>query len=711
MEADLLTILLLAPTPVLVVSWWAGRAGRGWAPSLRSAVWRMALLGCWLAAALALAARLAGWSLPFAVAPSALRLAVRWCAWPLMALWLAGMAVGLARLVGDALAVRRLLRTTSLLDDPEAWDFVARCGDRIGLPALPFVARSAEVPVPLLAGWRGARLVLPERFMPAAAEQHAALAHELAHVRRGDPWAQLLSRLTRVVWWWHPLVHVVGRELESSAEEACDDWAVAVTGERRALARMLVDLAAGASALALSLAGPRAGLARRVERLLEETEMPSVTMSWRTRCCAALSVAAVALLGAALGAWAATPEYLVQDAVGAKGVKVDTTTDVEDAYAWAIGQVCAEAAGVYHKALGLPEPETVNVKISRTETWFASVVTDRDSTVYASYNDDGRLGDRLRGRPRPVGILCQAVGELFNRHRVPGLGRYVAYLLAVPRISEALGDQAWPKPYDYRTIDGPATFHPRSVDQRFLAEHPDWAAASALYFAADALGNDWLGEQLRGLDGDGAEALAAIRKAAVAARPALNARFAAWDTATRDRREADGSLLLTSFETDEQCDRLPDRGSVQFATTEEWATHGERSAVVTYQQTGSFAYLRALDEDWLYHDFSGYRTLELDARNVGDKPVRLWVSTNDAPDWGHGWLYGWCDLKPGETKHYMLHLVKQEQVAGQTDTRRGTAVYFEGQSRLAETATLSLFVAPDDNLPATVWIDNLRLRP
>jgi hypothetical protein len=101
----------------------------------------------------------------------------------------------------------------------------------------------------------------------------------------------------------------------------------------------------------------------------------------------------------------------------------------------------------------------------------------------------------------------------------------------------------------------------------------------------------------------------------------------------------------------------------------------------------------------------------MDARNLSNQAVRVWLSTNDAPDWGHGWLYGWCDLKAGETRHYVLPLRKADQTAGQTDVKYPRAVYWEGQSRLNEISTLSLFVAPDQPRPVSVCVDNLRLRP
>ena len=52
------------------------------------------------------------------------------------------------------------------------------------------------------------------------------LAHELAHLRRRDPWVSRLELVAGAVWWWNPLYWLVRHRLHVEAELACDAWVV-----------------------------------------------------------------------------------------------------------------------------------------------------------------------------------------------------------------------------------------------------------------------------------------------------------------------------------------------------------------------------------------------------------------------------------------------------------------------------------------------------
>jgi len=66
--------------------------------------------------------------------------------------------------------------------------------------------------------------------------------HECAHVVRGDHLVGLLQRIARMLFWPHPLVHTMSRQLARAREEICDNVVLA-HGDRRRYAAALVDLA------------------------------------------------------------------------------------------------------------------------------------------------------------------------------------------------------------------------------------------------------------------------------------------------------------------------------------------------------------------------------------------------------------------------------------------------------------------------------------
>jgi hypothetical protein len=70
----------------------------------------------------------------------------------------------------------------------------------------------------------------------------AILAHELAHLRRGDHLVRWLEVVVTAAAWWNPLVWWARRELRECEEQCCDAWVVwALPAARRAYADALVD--------------------------------------------------------------------------------------------------------------------------------------------------------------------------------------------------------------------------------------------------------------------------------------------------------------------------------------------------------------------------------------------------------------------------------------------------------------------------------------
>lgn len=175
------------------------------------------------------------------------------------AVWTAGAAFLLARVAVGAVGVARLRRTARARGR-----LLARRG------RVPVIVTDA-VAVPATAGWLRPVVLLPA---PAAAwpaaERDAVVAHELAHVRRGDAWTLLAAAVVQALHWPNPLVWIAARQMRAASEEACDAAVVAAGTHPADYARLLVRLARGAAPLPPLLPGMASatGLSRRVEVLL-----------------------------------------------------------------------------------------------------------------------------------------------------------------------------------------------------------------------------------------------------------------------------------------------------------------------------------------------------------------------------------------------------------------------------------------------------------
>lgn len=200
-----------------------------------------------------------GWTV---TAPAGLSRVLLW-------IWLGGVAIGLARLLLDAIRLHRLRRRAT----PPSRTLLSVW--RTAVAAVPTGRKlrllvAEDVDVPLACGWRRPAVVFPaelERTMTAE-ELRQLLMHELAHLHRRDDWHQAAQHVGRVVCWWHPVVRWVVRRLEIECELACDD-VVAGRTSRRLYARTLVRMAGLALGQGLAPGASRGRLSERVERLLD----------------------------------------------------------------------------------------------------------------------------------------------------------------------------------------------------------------------------------------------------------------------------------------------------------------------------------------------------------------------------------------------------------------------------------------------------------
>ncbi|HEY1375306.1 MAG TPA: M56 family metallopeptidase [Gemmataceae bacterium] len=158
--------------------------------------------------------------------------------------WLAGTAGCLGLAVVRAVAFRRLLRHAD--PAPAAWQRTCdRLARRLGLRHRPGVWLVRGQVSPLLwAGFGRPRLVLPAGLAGQldGVRRAALLAHELAHLRRGDHLIRWLELGATAAFWWYPVVWWARRGLRVAEEQCCDAWVVwALPAARRAYADALVD--------------------------------------------------------------------------------------------------------------------------------------------------------------------------------------------------------------------------------------------------------------------------------------------------------------------------------------------------------------------------------------------------------------------------------------------------------------------------------------
>jgi uncharacterized protein (TIGR03435 family) len=131
---------------------------------------------------------------------------------------------------------------------------IARAGEPVGLPRECLVSpagregidirESRSVAVPVTVGLIRQTILLPVGWRRWPIETlRTVLAHEVAHVRRRDLAIAFTAHLNRCVFWFHPLSWWLERTLAATAEQAADEDAMSVLGDRAAYAEILLDMA------------------------------------------------------------------------------------------------------------------------------------------------------------------------------------------------------------------------------------------------------------------------------------------------------------------------------------------------------------------------------------------------------------------------------------------------------------------------------------
>ncbi|MCP4898975.1 MAG: M56 family metallopeptidase, partial [bacterium] len=191
--------------------------------------------------------------------------------WSLFAVWLIGVAAQSASHTFGWTQLRRLARI-GCRPAPSNWQrLVDQLAHRLGLGVAVKVLQSTAIEVPTVIGWLRPVVLLPVSSLTGldAQQLEAVLAHELAHIWRRDYLVNLLQVCAETILFYHPAVWWVSRQIREEREHCCDDAAVALTGDRMALAKALLKLEElRGTTPHLAPAASGGSLVQRISRLL-----------------------------------------------------------------------------------------------------------------------------------------------------------------------------------------------------------------------------------------------------------------------------------------------------------------------------------------------------------------------------------------------------------------------------------------------------------
>ncbi|RKU31545.1 hypothetical protein C6497_01740 [Candidatus Poribacteria bacterium] len=198
----------------------------------------------------------------------------------ILGIWGIGTLSMLIRIVFGFYRISRIRSRTSTAE--EGYQLICkRLAQQFNIRRPVTVCYSDDVVSPISFGWLAPHILIPRDLTFEQFEMVAA--HELAHIQRLDWLINLFSQVVGVVFFFHPIYHLLNQKLVHLREQICDDWVIQLTGSRKKYAQCLLDLARhenGTIPLALSLNKP-SWLESRIDSILKHNRRIDLTMKPR----------------------------------------------------------------------------------------------------------------------------------------------------------------------------------------------------------------------------------------------------------------------------------------------------------------------------------------------------------------------------------------------------------------------------------------------
>ncbi|MCE5251255.1 T9SS type A sorting domain-containing protein [bacterium] len=152
----------------------------------------------------------------------------------------------------------------------------------------PIVLQNPNTSSPFVMGLFKPRIILPMGKHERALPEREVFLHELAHLKRHDPLWNHLSRASKIIIPFQPLLWILARKITETSDFVCDDYVMNSVNNRRMYARRLAHLAKRYHPRGYEIRTTGVGfisftssLRRRIERILDVTHTLSLKAGMR----------------------------------------------------------------------------------------------------------------------------------------------------------------------------------------------------------------------------------------------------------------------------------------------------------------------------------------------------------------------------------------------------------------------------------------------
>jgi len=220
---------------------------------------------------------------------------------PLLSIiWMSGVVLFSISLLLEMRKVYKLPRTGIIKTNHKLELIFERLIQQLQVKKVARLVISKNVDVPMVVGWLKPVVLLPLSMslgLPAK-QLEMLLAHELAHIKRYDYLVNFIQTLVEVLFFFHPCISWVSKQIRAEREYCCDDLAIHHSGNALAYANALTDaeLLRPHNIPQLAMAATGSNLKKRIFRVVgHQTCAPKYSSQWL------VSFFSLVLVGSILG--------------------------------------------------------------------------------------------------------------------------------------------------------------------------------------------------------------------------------------------------------------------------------------------------------------------------------------------------------------------------------------------------------------------------
>ncbi len=195
----------------------------------------------------------------------------------LVTVWLIGVFLLSLRMLGEIAYIQHLKHYRCRAIGGEWQKKLDQMAQQMGIRRPVLLRETFRIHSPMVVGVFKQVILLPAGLLSGLSPQQmeGILAHELAHVRRYDYLANIFISIIEILLFFNPMMWWISRRAKAEREHACDDLAIAWTGDTLSFVKTLAQLEEWRSSgrpLAMAFLGSKGSVLGRIQRMLRQED-------------------------------------------------------------------------------------------------------------------------------------------------------------------------------------------------------------------------------------------------------------------------------------------------------------------------------------------------------------------------------------------------------------------------------------------------------